>query len=77
MASRINAAKKISSKPKTEQYRLKALMNVRDQPSMTGQIMATKPEGSLVHVLAIENGWLHLQDNTYILYADGKFADKA
>ncbi len=62
--------------PKIQKYRLKALMNVRRKPSMAGQIISTKPEGTVVPVLAIEKDWMHLRDNTYILYEGGKFADK-
>lgn len=64
------------AEPVTEQYRLKSLMNVRKKPSMDADILSTKPEGTVVRVLAVENGWLHLIDGTYILFEGGKFAEK-
>lgn len=60
----------------TERYRLKALMNVRKKPSLDAVKITTKAAGSIVRVLAVENGWLHLTDDTYILYENGKFAEK-
>ena len=62
--------------PKTEKYRLKSLMNVRKKPSMDATIVTTKPEGTIVRVLEIEKDWLHLADDTFILYGGGKWADK-
>ena len=64
------------AEPVTEQYRLKSLMNVSKKPSMDADILSTKPEGTVVRVLAVENGWLHLIDGTYILFEGGKFAEK-
>ena len=65
-----------SEHPKTEKYRLKALMNVRRKPSMDGQVVTTKPAGTVVEVQGIEADWLHLSDNTYILFGGGRFAEK-
>ena len=62
--------------PKTEKYRLKSLMNVRKKPSMDSTIVTTKPEGTIVRVLGVENDWLHLADDTFILYQGGRWADK-
>lgn len=62
--------------PKTEKYRLKSLMNVRKKPSLDATIVTTKPEGTIVRVLGIEKDWLHLADDTFIFYQDGKWADK-
>ena len=62
--------------PKTEKYRLKSLMNVRKKPSLDATIVTTKPEGTIVRVLGIEKDWLHLADDTFILYGSGKWADK-
>ena len=62
--------------PKTEKYRLKSLMNVRKKPSLDATIVTTKPEGTIVRVLGIEKDWLHLADDTFILYGAGKWADK-
>ena len=59
-----------------ERYRLKTLMNVRGKPSLDADILSTKPENSVVRVLCIENGWLHLMDGGFILYEDGKYAEK-
>ena len=62
--------------PETTRYRLKGLMNVRKKPSTKAQIVDTRPEGSVVRVLAIEGDWLHLVNDTYILYEGGKWAEK-
>ena len=62
--------------PKSERYRLKALMNVRKTPSTSGVIVGTRAEGSIVRVTGIEDGWLHLTDGTFILYEGGKWAEK-
>ena len=66
-----------STKPKTEQYRLKTLMNVRKKPSMDADIVTTKPAGTLVRVLKVEDGWLHLIDGNYILFEAGTYAENA
>ena len=57
-------------------YRLTALMNVRKKPSMDAQILYTRAAGTEVRVLGIVNDWLHLTDDTYILYEGGKRAVK-
>ena len=57
-------------------YRLTALMNVRKKPSMDAQILYTRAAGTEVRVLGIVNDWLHLTDDTYILYEGGKWAVK-
>ena len=63
-------------KPKTEKYRLKALMNVRKKPNLDSEILGTKPAGTVVRVLGVEEGWLHLIDGSYILFEEGKYAEK-
>ena len=62
--------------PKTEKYRLKALMNVRKRPGLDSDILGTKPAGTVVRVLGVEEGWLHLIDGSYILFEDGRYAEK-
>ena len=62
--------------PKTEQYRLKTLMNVRKKPSMDADIVTTKPAGTLVRVLKVKDGWLYLIDGNYILFEEGRYAEK-
>ena len=62
--------------PKTEKYRLKALMNVRKKPDLESEILGTKPAGTVVRVLGIEDGWLNLADGSYILFEDGRYAEK-
>ena len=62
--------------PKTEKYRLKALMNVRKKPDLDSEILGTKPAGTVVRVLGVEEGWLHLIDGSYILFEEGKYAEK-
>ena len=64
------------TEPATERYRLKTLMNVRKKPSLDADILSTKPESTVVRVLAVENGWLHLIDGSFILFEDGKYAEK-
>ena len=60
------------TEPATVRYRLKALMNVRKKPSLDADILSTKPESTVVRVLAVENGWLYLIDGSFILFEDGK-----
>ena len=62
--------------PATEQYRLKKFMNVRAKPSLDAKIKTTKPAGTVVRVLVLENDWLHLADGTFIFYKNGEFAEK-
>ena len=62
--------------PSTERYRLKALMNVRKKPSVDADILSTKPKDTVVRVLGVEDGWLHLIDGSFVLYEDGKYAEK-
>ena len=62
--------------PKTEKYRLKALMNVRKKPDLDSEILGTKPADTVVRVLGVEEGWLHLADGSYILFEDGRYAEK-
>ena len=62
--------------PATEKYRLKSLMNIRKKPSLDSTIIGTRPEGTVVRVLSIENDWLHLANEGYILYGNGKWAEK-
>ena len=64
------------TEPATERYRLKTLMNVRKNPSLDADILSTKPENSVVRVFGIKNGWLHLMDGSFILYENGKYAEK-
>lgn len=66
------------SQPDREEtkYRLTALMNVRKKPSMDAPILYTRAEGTVVRVLGVVNDWLHLTNDTYILYEGGKWAVK-
>ena len=57
-------------------YRLTALMNVRKKPSLDAPILYTRAAGTEVRVLGIVNDWLHLTNDTYILYEGGKWAVK-
>jgi len=59
-----------------DRYRLLSFMNVRSAPSLDASKVSTKPEGTVVRVLGIENDWLHLPDDTYILFDGGRFAEK-
>ena len=60
----------------TTRYRLKSLMNVRKRPSLESTVVGTKPEGTAVRVLKIENDWMHLAEGTFILYGEGEYAEK-
>lgn len=62
--------------PATERYRLKTLMNVRKKPSLYAEVLSTKPKDTVVHVLGVEDDWLHLIDGSFILFEDGKYAEK-
>lgn len=62
--------------PHFEKYTLTAKMNVRTAPSLDAAKLAVAQAGTVVDVAAIEGDWLHLTDGTFILYADGKFAEK-
>ena len=62
--------------PKTKKYRLKALMNIRKKPGLEREILGTKPAGTVVRVLGVEEGWLHLIDGSYILFEEGKYAEE-
>ena len=55
-------------------YRLKALMNVRKTPSLSGEILGTLDGGTEVRVKAVEGDWLHVADGTFIFYHDGLWA---
>ena len=57
-------------------YRLKALMNVRKEPSIRSERLGRKPAGSEVSVLELANDWLRLEDGGYILFEGGKYAEK-
>lgn len=71
------ASEKPSQPDKEEtKYRLTALMNVRNKPSMDAQILYTRTAGTEVRVLDIVNDWLHLTNDTYIFYEGGKWAVK-
>ena len=62
--------------PNMEKYRLKLLINVRKKPSTDSVIVTTKPEDTIVRVLGVEKDWLHLADDTFILYRGGKWAER-
>ena len=59
-----------------DRYRLLSYMNVRSAPSLDAPKVSTKPEGTVVRILGIEDDWLHLTDDTYIFFDGGKFAEK-
>ena len=57
-----------------DRYRLTARMNVRKGPGMEYEKIRVAERGTIVEVIGIENDWLHLTDDTYILYEGGRFA---
>ena len=50
--------------------------NVRKKPDLDSEILGTKPAGTVVRALGVEEGWLHLIDGSYILFEEGKYAEK-
>ena len=84
--------KSAKSNAKLSVYRLKALMNVREFPSLVAPRLRTAPAGTLVQVFKIENDWLKIKNGSnggnnsgnsnnnggvaYILYKNGEFAEK-
>ena len=65
-----------SETAKPEIYRIKELMNVRSAPSLKAEKLGTISPGTDVVVLALEDDWLHLVNNTFILYDNGKYAER-
>ena len=62
-----------------ETYRLKALMNVREVPSLTAKIIAHAEAGKVVNVYEIKDDWMKVAWNgtyAYIFYKNGEFAEK-
>ena len=59
-----------------EKYKLTALMNVRKEPALDAEILSTKRAGTEVTVLEIVDDWLHLDDGSYILFGEGRYAEK-
>ena len=57
-----------------DRYRLTARMNVRKGPGKEYEKIGVVEPGTIVEVIGIENDWLHLTDDTYILYEEGRFA---
>ena len=57
-----------------DRYRLTARMNVRKGPGKEYEKIEVAEPGTIVEVIGIENDWLHLTDDTYILYERGRFA---
>ncbi|MBR0162485.1 MAG: SH3 domain-containing protein [Oscillospiraceae bacterium] len=58
------------------QYRLKTLMNIRKEPSLSARKIGTANQGAIVTVKAVKKDWLHLTDGTFILFGGGEFAEK-
>ena len=61
-------------------YRIKALMNVREAPSLTAKIVAVAESGKIVNVYDIKNDWMKVKwydGFAYILYKNGEFAEPA
>ena len=61
---------------KPQKYTLTAKMNIRKAPSLDARKLGIAEKGKIVEVLSIDNDWLHLTDNTFILYEGGRFATK-
>ena len=59
-----------------EKYTLTARMNIRKSPSLDADKLGIANPGTVVDVIAIEDGWMHLQNDTFILFEGGRFAKK-
>ena len=70
----IQNAKPVDKTP--ERFRVKVLMNIRKEPALSGMKVGTAKQGTIVEVNEIRNDWLCLTNGTYILYGNGKFAEK-
>ena len=60
-------------------YELKALMNIRKTPDLSGVIVGTAPKGTIVSVAEIDKDWMKvtLEGKTaYILYRGGEYAKR-
>ena len=66
----------VTKVPAPEKYRLKALMNVRKEPSVEAEKLMTLPAGAVVEVASITGDWMALTDGSFILYSGGKFAER-
>ena len=76
VTTRVEITRPNKTEPETTRYRLKGFMNVRKKPSLHAPIVGTRPADSVVRVLEIVDDWLHLANDTYILYENGKWAEK-
>ena len=74
---------KLPEPEETEQlkaYRIKALMNVREAPSLTAKIVAVVEAGKIMNVYEIKHDWMKVkwyEEFAYILYKNGEFAEPA
>ncbi len=66
----------VKPEPTPEKYRIKVLMNIRAEPSLKSKQLGTVVPGTDVDVIALENDWLHLINDTFILYGSGEYAER-
>ena len=52
------------------------MLGTTDSKQLDSEILGTKPAGTVVRILKVEDGWLHLIDGSYILFEEGKYAEK-
>ena len=50
------------------------MMNIRKGLGKEYEKIGVAEPGTIVEAIGIENDWLHLTDDTYILYEEGRFA---
>ena len=79
---KVNTVEKPDDKPSrmTSPYRLKALMNVREAPSLESKDIDRAPKDTVVEVYEIRNDWMRVNWKggiAYILYKNGEFAEAA
>lgn len=75
-AGKVEETKVEPEKNAVEKYRIKALMNIRKEPNLSGEKAGIAKQGSIVTVKEVTDDWLCLTDGTYILCGGGEFAEK-
>ena len=73
----VETAAPLAEEPKApDTYTLLRRMNVRRTPSVKAERVNVLNAGAVVEVTEVADDWLHLTDDTFILYESGKNARK-
>ena len=64
------------AKTEPQKYRIKALMNIRREPNLSGEKVGIAKQGAIVIVEEVKDDWLCLTNGTFILCGGGEFAEK-